>query len=169
MVDVGRTRRHPVTSPAPRQVGRVLLLDEDDRLLLLSGRDPRDPATPPWWFTPGGGAEEDETTEQAALRELEEETGLRLSSLGPVVLERRTAFEFDGVFYDQDERYYLARCRHFEPDGARRTDLEREVLLGDRWWSLEELSTTRETVFPPGLSEVLGGLLADEGPTGAAG
>lgn len=34
-----------------RKVARVILLDPDDRILLLHGFEPADPAST-WWFTP---------------------------------------------------------------------------------------------------------------------
>jgi 8-oxo-dGTP pyrophosphatase MutT (NUDIX family) len=138
-----------------RQAGRVLLLDADDRLLLLAGKDPADPTAPGWWFTPGGGAEDGESPEQAALRELEEETGLHLEALGPAVHKRHTAFRFDGIDYDQDEVFFLARGATFEPNPARRTPEERRVLVGHRWWRVDELASTDETIYPPGLAALL--------------
>ena len=65
-----------------RKVARVVLLDPRDRILLLHGHEPDDPADD-WWFTPGGGVEGDETREEAALRELAEETGITEVELGP--------------------------------------------------------------------------------------
>lgn len=38
-----------------RKVARVVLLDPQDRILLLHGHEPDDPADD-WWFTPGGGS-----------------------------------------------------------------------------------------------------------------
>ena len=52
-----------------RKVARVVLLDPKDRVLLLHGHEPDDPADA-WWFTPGGGLEGDETHEEAALRDV---------------------------------------------------------------------------------------------------
>jgi 8-oxo-dGTP pyrophosphatase MutT (NUDIX family) len=36
-----------------------------------------------YWATPGGGLEEGDTFEQAAIRELKEETGLHVDTIGP--------------------------------------------------------------------------------------
>ncbi len=91
-----------------RRVSRVVLLDPRDRILLLHGHEPDDPADD-WWFTPGGGLEGDETREEAALRELAEETGITEVELGPVLWRRRCSFPFAGRRWDQDEWYYLAR------------------------------------------------------------
>ena len=76
-----------------RWTSRVLLMDGDDRLLLLCGRDPRKPGAR-WWFTVGGAVEDNEDYPQAAVREMWEETALRLpvERLGPVVWTRRAIF-----------------------------------------------------------------------------
>ncbi|MER5735352.1 NUDIX hydrolase [Streptomyces sp. NPDC002262] len=147
-----------------RQVARVILLDPDDRVLLMHGHEPDDP-TDTWWFTPGGGLEGDETRAQAALRELAEETGLTDVELGPVLWRRRCSFPFAGRRWDQDEWYYLARTRHTGPVPGPQalTRLETRSLSGLRWWTSAELSAAHETVYPIRLAELLRTLL-DEGP-----
>jgi 8-oxo-dGTP pyrophosphatase MutT (NUDIX family) len=146
-------------------VARVVLLDADDRILLLHGHEPDDPADD-WWFTPGGGLEGDETREQAALRELAEETGITDVELGPVLWQRRCSFPFAGRRWDQDEWYYLARTTRTPPtapEGQALTELERRSVAGARWWTCRELSGAHETVYPTRLAELLRTLL-DEGP-----
>jgi 8-oxo-dGTP diphosphatase len=59
----------------------VILLDENDRLLLIQRARP--PAAGKW-SVPGGKVELGEALESAALRELREETGLSCT-LGPIV------------------------------------------------------------------------------------
>ncbi|MGW7641597.1 NUDIX hydrolase [Streptomyces sp. MCA2] len=145
-----------------RQVSRIVLLDPDDRILLLHGFEPDRP-TEQWWFTPGGGLEETETHEEAARRELAEETGICDVALGPVLWKRRCAFPFDGRRWEQDEWYYLGRTDRTATDTGGQTDLERRSVLGLRWWTLEELSASHETVYPTRLAELLRTLL-DEGP-----
>ena len=63
-----------------RTAARVMLLDDADRVLLLSGTDPAVTAggSYRWWITPGGGVETGRGPAGAALRELAEETGLHL-------------------------------------------------------------------------------------------
>ncbi|GHD30279.1 DNA mismatch repair protein MutT [Streptomyces violarus] len=145
-----------------RKVARVVLLDPQDRILLLHGHEPDDPADD-WWFTPGGGVEGDETREQAALRELMEETGITEVELGPVLWRRKCSFPFAGRRWDQDEWYYLARTDRTEIAAAGLTELERRSVAGARWWTCRELTRAHETVYPTRLAGLLRTLL-DEGP-----
>ncbi|WP_406467785.1 NUDIX hydrolase [Streptomyces sp. NBC_01594] len=145
-----------------RKVARVVLLDADDRILLMHGYEPEDP-TSTWWFTPGGGLEGDESREQAALRELAEETGITDVELGPVLWQRICSFPFDGRRWDQDEWYFLARTTETATDLSGLTGLEQRSVTGLRWWTSAELSVARETVYPTRLAELLRTLL-EEGP-----
>ncbi|MER6618155.1 NUDIX hydrolase [Streptomyces xantholiticus] len=148
-----------------RKVSRVVLLDPQDRILLLHGYEPADPSDD-WWFTPGGGLEGDETREEAALRELAEETGITDVELGPVLWQRHCSFPFDGQRWDQDEWYFLGRTAQTGTAPGGLTELERRSVSGLRWWTSAELSAVRETVYPTRLAELLSTLL-DEGPPNA--
>ncbi|MCD9876729.1 NUDIX hydrolase [Streptomyces guryensis] len=148
-----------------RRVARVVLLDPEDRILLLHGHEPDDTADD-WWFTPGGGLEGDESREEAALRELAEETGITDVELGPVLWRRMCSFPFAGRRWDQDEWYYLARTTDTSaavPEATGLTELERRSVAGARWWTCRELARAHETVYPTRLAELLCRLL-DEGP-----
>lgn len=145
-----------------RKVARVVLLDPQDRILLLHGHEPDDPSDD-WWFTPGGGLEGDETREQAALRELAEETGITDVELGPVLWRRVCSFPFAGRRWDQDEWYYLARTTQTVIHATGLTGLEQRSVAGARWWTCRELTEAHETVYPTRLAELLRRLL-DEGP-----
>ncbi len=146
----------------PRQVSRVILLDPEDRILLLHGFEPDDPAVD-WWFTPGGGLEDGESREEAALRELAEETGITDVELGPVLWRRYCSFSFDGRRWEQDEWYYLARTDRTRIEMGGLTELERRSVSGARWWTSAELLAARETVYPARLAGLLRTLL-DDGP-----
>ncbi|MEV0012321.1 NUDIX hydrolase [Streptomyces sp. NPDC051840] len=146
----------------PRRVARVVLLDPEDRILLLHGYEPANPDET-WWFTPGGGLEGDETREEAALRELSEETGITDVTIGPLLWTRKCSFPFDGRRWDQDEWYFLARTTRTDTDQRGLTELELRSVAGLRWWTSTELLATRETVYPTRLAGLLRTLL-DEGP-----
>ena len=141
--------------PVVRDVARVIVLDVDDNVLLLHGFDPADATAGQWWFTPGGGVEPGETLELAALRELEEETGLRIETVVLLAGERIAAFDFDGRAWEQRERYFATRVPRFALDESGWTDVERRSLLGAKWWSVGELAATSERVFPDNLLELV--------------
>lgn len=147
-----------------RRAARVVLVDPTGAVLLLSGLDPSIPDARPFWFTPGGGAEPGERVADAGRREVEEETGHRVGDLGPVVWRRRTSFLFDGLRFRQRESYFLVRLPRFEVRPLAFTDIEARSVTGWRWWPLEELTATDETVYPHGLgTRVVGWLQARDG------
>jgi 8-oxo-(d)GTP phosphatase len=57
---------------------RVLLVDDRERLLLFRDCDLGLSPVPYWWITPGGGVDPGESDRAAAVREVEEETGVRV-------------------------------------------------------------------------------------------
>jgi 8-oxo-dGTP pyrophosphatase MutT (NUDIX family) len=70
-----------------RPAARVVLLDDDDRVLMLRIHDPAvtrgpNPITADFWLLVGGGVRDGETYEEAVYREVAEETGIRAVTIG---------------------------------------------------------------------------------------
>ena len=84
--------------PVAREAVRVVLVDTDERVLLIEGHDPGRPEQGTYWFTPGGGIDPGETPQECAAREVLEETGLRLEhdQLGRVLRTEQVEFGFEG-------------------------------------------------------------------------
>jgi 8-oxo-dGTP pyrophosphatase MutT (NUDIX family) len=148
----------PDTEPVHREAARVLLLDGNNRLLLFCGADPHVPEER-FWFTPGGGVDAGETVEDAARRELREETGCTGVRLSAPVWRRTAEFSFEGERYRAQETYVVARVPTWEVDTSGFTDLERRSVDEHRWWTLDELLVTSETLFPRDLPALLRDLL----------
>lgn len=147
-----------------RTSARVVLLDHDGAVLLLCGSDPAvsrgaTPA-PQWWFTIGGAAQQGESLAQTAVRELEEETGLRVATgdiVGPI-WRRDAVIDFNGSVIRSEEMYFVHRTGRFEPSDSGRTGLERTYIHGHRWCDatmIGELVANGETVYPLQLGELL--------------
>ncbi|MGA0599423.1 NUDIX domain-containing protein [Caulobacter sp. KR2-114] len=148
-----------------RHTARVILLDADDRILLMKGRLPSDPGAPGAWFTVGGGLEAGESVLEAAAREIAEETGFTDAVLGPVV------WYGEGIVYDRKRRplvlkasYVVARCAGGEPSRAGWQPLESELVDDIRWWTLADLRACADDIYPDTLLELLPDVMAGRYP-----
>jgi 8-oxo-dGTP pyrophosphatase MutT (NUDIX family) len=142
--------------PLPRRAARILVIDGAGRVLLFRGWDPARPSHR-YWFTPGGGLDPGESPAQGAARELAEETGLRVrpEELGQPVWEDVTTFPFDGEWYRQEQQFFLLRVPAWEVDTAGFDQIERRSIDDHRWWSIDELASTDDRVYPAGLADRL--------------
>jgi ADP-ribose pyrophosphatase YjhB (NUDIX family) len=137
-----------------RRAARVILLDPADRVLLMRYDQP--PPNGRHWATPGGGAEDGEDYAAAASRELAEETGWTDIVLLQEVLRRSYDMDYAGQMVRQNERLYLART---DEAGREIGDVaamhEADGIASWRWWTLAELDSTNEQVWPPGLAGLI--------------
>lgn len=146
--------------PEPRRAVRALVVDPEQRLLLLRFENPASGEV--WWITPGGGVEGDESEEAALRRELAEECGIDPADPGPVVWERTHVLPWQGRLVGQSERFHLIRVASAEV--APRIDLGAESIRGHRWWTLEELEASRERLAPASIARHLRALLGGPPP-----
>ena len=145
-----------------RTSARVVLLDDEGSVLLFCGSDPAvtDGTAPRWWFTVGGQAHPGERLVDTAVREIAEETGLRVHParvVGPV-WRRDSVIDFNGTVIGSQEFYFIHRTSRFEPTTGGRTPLELRYIHGHRWCdsaTIEKLAAGGETVYPLQLGELL--------------
>ena len=116
------------------------------------------------WYPVGGGIESGETAQEAAGREAAEETGLVDLPVGAPVWTREHTYTFDGREVEVHEEWLLHSVKHFDPAPADLSDYERKTIRGFRWWRIEDLTTTADTVFPPRLGQRVAALLEDGVP-----
>jgi 8-oxo-dGTP diphosphatase len=150
-----------------RPSSRLLVIDRNNQVLLfrfvfkggpLAGQD--------YWATPGGALEAGESFVDAARRELFEETGILRDAVGHEVAEREFVLQLnDGEYVMAEERFFLVRVADRSLSQDHRTPLETEVMIEHRWWSVDELTSTSEAVFPETLVTILAGI--DQADTSA--
>jgi len=144
-----------------RQAVRVLPISPTGQLLLLQCVKPGAPDAP-FWVTIGGGLEPGEDEREAAVRELWEETGIRVDPKdlrGPLASE---SVEFAWALYDieQHQTYYVVDVETTAVTFAHLEEVEVATTLGYRWWTLVDLRDTAEHVLDNQL-EIIENSLAD--------
>lgn len=152
----------PEAKVVRRRCARVLLVDEDERVLLFYSRDYMGPGVE-YYVTPGGGLDEGETLAEGAAREVFEETGLRIDpgALGAVVAESEGDWSDspDLVIHSRDAFFFL-RVPHFAPVRDGLETVEQAEFTAARWLTPDEVAEADALVFPARIADLLKGLLA---------
>jgi 8-oxo-dGTP pyrophosphatase MutT (NUDIX family) len=135
-----------------RRAARLIVLAPDTRALMfrydVPGRDP-------FWVTAGGECEPGESFADAARRELLEETGI-IADPGREIARMTPEFiTVEGEPVQADERFFLVRVAEARIDTSRHTALERQLMTQHRWFTLEELASWPEAVFPVDLADMI--------------
>ena len=136
-----------------RTAARAVILDPARRILLVRFEFPERSL----WACPGGGLEPDETHEDALRRELREEVGLELGTLGPCIWTRTHIIPFpDGRWDGQVERFFLVEADSFEPRPQLTPEkLRAEWVTDVRWWTAAELDASAENHAPRALPDLV--------------
>lgn len=99
----------------------------------------------------------------ALRREIVEEVGIRDVHIGPGIWLLRNRFVFNGRTIDQENTFFLVRTPETAIDRSGQDGLELESITAARWWTLDELRTTADQLYPVPLVRGLTALLR-EGP-----
>lgn len=147
----------------------MVLLDPDDRVLLLRVTDPADAAKGCWWEIPGGGMEAGESSAEAAVRELIEETGLVPTEVSEAVWRQHVHYTFAGFDFDADEWIHVARCTGGEYRPAGLEPIEELAFVRADWHPVGGLVALGDTerILPPWLPVQLPAVLAAGWPAEA--
>ncbi len=140
-----------------RAAARLIVLDPEGRALMfrydVPGRDP-------FWVTAGGECDPGETFEDAARRELLEETGI-VADPGEQIARMTPEFiTVEGEPVQADERFFLVRVADTAVSTAGHTELEQRLMTQHRWFTLDELESWDEAVFPVELAAMIRSAIA---------
>jgi 8-oxo-dGTP pyrophosphatase MutT (NUDIX family) len=132
-----------------RTTARLVLFDSRGRILLFLHADGMGRK---FWATPGGGIEKGESPEQAARREAAEELGASDVEL-TYLWTGLTEFEFSDKDVSQTESFFRVTGHPgtFGPEVE--ATHRRERILGNRWWSAEEIEASTERILPLDLAK----------------
>ncbi len=147
-----------------RTSSKLVVVDTDGRVLLLDCVDPGAPDTR-WQELPGGGIEAGEDGAGAAVREVLEETGVVVppEAVGPLLWTQVASFTWLRHRHAAQHEGRVARLT--APPLVRPVALtgpEEGTILGQRWWTLEQVAAHEGRFFPRSLPALLPRLLAGE-------
>ena len=146
-----------------RLSAKAFLVDEAGRLLLLDCVDPARPDVR-WWELPGGGVEEGEDEVAATVREVLEETGIAVdpAAVGPLVWTQESTFLHRGERRTSRCHGRVVRVAPGSVVEVALTDDEQGTIIGQRWFSPEELAASQDRFFPRHVVTLLPRVLAGE-------
>lgn len=137
-----------------REAARALVCDPEGRVLLVRFEFPSGTR----WALPGGGIEAGESACDALRRELREEIGLEVNTVGPHLFTRLHVFpSHDGRFDAQREEVFVVEVpAGFEPRPALSWEaLRAEFVFELRWWSASALEAADVVTAPRALASLL--------------
>lgn len=99
---------------------------------------------------------------QALVREVREETGLRIdpAAVGPRQWTQDSTFTHRGTRRYARCHGYLVRVTDTEPDRPTLMPDETGTILGQRWWTVDDIAAHDGRFFPSTLSSLLEQVIA---------
>jgi 8-oxo-dGTP pyrophosphatase MutT (NUDIX family) len=144
-----------------RTTARVLPVDQEGRVLLLHGWDPRRPDDP-FWFTIGGAIEHGETMPEAGARELREEAGIVVepARLGEPIEVSTIEFSWAGMDFVQGQTFFAVAVADSPVSFAEQDPLERATIDKHGWLRPEELEGGGERPADPDIPRLMRAAIA---------
>lgn len=150
---------------------RIILLNHSNEILLLKADDPTTTTLSghyngPFWFCLGGKIEEGESAEQAALREIQEESGLERNAikLGAIVWWGEFDLILSGILTRQKQVFMLAHTNDCNVSLNNLTNEEKNVIVDIKWFSLNDVKNSKEIIYPLDLAQYLEPILRGKIP-----
>jgi len=140
-----------------RRAARIIVLDGETRALMFRFDVP---GRAPFWVTAGGECDPGESFEDAARRELFEETGITADPGGQIARMTPEFVTVEGEPVQADERFFLVRVADTQVSTDGHTALEQQVMTQHRWFTLGELETWHEAVYPVELAAMIRSAIA---------
>lgn len=152
-----------------RDAVRVVLQEAGGAVLLFWAREFTLPELGRWWELPGGGIDAGESYTDAAVRELFEETGMRIEPerIGPPAWRRTATYRYRGTRRLQHEVVVVVRLDEANPVVDTTGQLVHEVEDYTSWcWmppgEIEKMAEGGTRFYPGRLPELLPRLLVGE-------
>ena len=154
-----------------RNSAKVILLNEKNELLLMCADDPKTTTVDgkyhgKFWFLIGGEIEKNESLQEAAIREIHEETGIEEENieLGPFVWFGEYKLKLNGVITLLKQKFMVATTSKTDVYLNNLTNWEKSVLQELRWFSLDDIISCNEVVYPVLLPKYLPDILSGKHP-----
>jgi len=150
---------------------RILLINKKKELLLMKAHDPSTTRTDGkynghFWFLIGGEQEPGESLLQTAKRELFEETGLKEEDyeIGPLVWTGDFKLILSGTPRQMKQKFIVVKTEKEEISTDHFTENEKKVVKEMKWFSLEEIKSSQEIIYPINLKDKLEDILEERYP-----
>ena len=155
-----------MTRPIPRPSARVLVVGPGDTLLLLQFRTRRSHAGIRLLADAGRRDHPWRVRSRRRRPGAAGGTGIQISAadLGPVVAYSTGEWSSGRTVCSTHNSYFFVRTTEMAFDASGQEELERSLIIGHRWWALDDLASTSERIVPANAAWLVRSLLADGHP-----